>query len=64
MELWTRAVGSSLRDEAACAKGRDTFNPANIKRAAGMTEISLRVTCRVGGFTTRSSEGVRTVVMA
>lgn len=52
MDRWTRAVGSSLRDDAACAKGRDTFTPANIKSAAGMTEISLKVTCRVGGFTT------------
>lgn len=47
MERWTRAVGSSLREEAACTNGRDTFNPAKIKRAAGMTEISLRVTCGV-----------------
>lgn len=54
MDRWTSAVGSSLRDEAACAKGRDTFTPANIKRAAGTTEISLKVTCRVGGFATSS----------
>lgn len=60
MERWTRAVGSSLRDEAACAKGRDTFTPANIKRAAGTTEISLSVTCRVGGFKTRIEKEVPT----
>lgn len=56
MDRCTRAVGSSRRDEAACAKGRDTFTAANIKRAAGMTEISLRVTCAVVGFKTRSEK--------
>lgn len=49
MERWTAVVGSSRREDATCTKGSDTLATAKRRSAAGMTLISLRVTCC--GFT-------------
>lgn len=45
MDRWTAVVGSSRREDAACTKGPDTLATAKRRSAAGMTLISLRVTC-------------------
>lgn len=45
MKRWTRVVGSSRREAAACNKTVEILYVPTITSAAGTIEISLRVTC-------------------
>lgn len=47
MERWTKVVGSSRREAAACSNTVEILYVPTITSAAGTIEISLRVTCSV-----------------